>query len=149
MSVRNPENITLDPVIASDTYHKISEALEELNSDIQSIEMKLEKRSLTIPKSALAVFSQILKEISSGYTISIVENSQNITTQEAAKILGCSRPFVVKLIDNGILPSFKIGKHRRINVEHVLMYQRKFKSEQKNAIIEIMQLDEKDNPYTI
>ncbi len=33
---------------------------------------------------------------------------------EAAELLGCSRPFIYKLIADGQLPSLKLGRSRRI-----------------------------------
>src|SRR5262249_33264220 len=39
---------------------------------------------------------------------------REMTTTQAAAFLDVSRPFVIKLIEQGELPCRKVGKHRRI-----------------------------------
>ena len=46
-----------------------------------------------------------------------------LTTQQAAELLGVSRPTVVKLIDDGKLPAETPGKRRRmVKLDDVLKY---------------------------
>jgi excisionase family DNA binding protein len=41
---------------------------------------------------------------------------------EAAGVLNISRPYLIKLLDEGVIPHRKVGKHRRIRMEDVMAY---------------------------
>jgi excisionase family DNA binding protein len=60
-----------------------------------------------------------------------------MTTQGVADLLNVSRPFVVKLIDDGKLNSFKVGNHRRVREVDALEYRKEMRSEQKHALDEL------------
>ncbi|WP_460686822.1 helix-turn-helix domain-containing protein [Niabella aquatica] len=68
-------------------------------------------------------------------------------TQQAAEILGCSRPHLVKLLENGAINFTKVGKHRRIRFEDVLQYRKESKAAQKKHITDIMSFDEATGLY--
>ena len=85
--------------------------------------------------------------MSQGKPISIVTIATEVTTQKAAEILGCSRPHLVKLLEEGKIAFTKVGKHRRIRFEDVVSYKTKMKAEQKQHIIDIMNADEELGLY--
>jgi excisionase family DNA binding protein len=82
-----------------------------------------------------------------GKMISIVPIATEVTTQAAAEILGCSRPHLVKLLENGKIAFTKVGKHRRIKFDDIMKYRMHMKQQQKQHIIDIMDLDEKSGLY--
>ncbi|HBK84081.1 MAG TPA: excisionase [Flavobacterium sp.] len=85
--------------------------------------------------------------MSEGKPISIVPVATEVTTQKAAEILGCSRPHLVKLLEEGAIDFVKVGKHRRILFEDVMQYKQKMKEEQKKHIIDMMNQDEELGLY--
>ena len=50
-----------------------------------------------------AILTQVVQALSHGQSISLLTRDQEISTQQAAEILGLSRPTVVRLIDEGEL----------------------------------------------
>ncbi len=133
--------------VAVKSYDALKATLARLESDTAEIEIEETKDRLTIPLSALEMLVKILKATSEGLPISVVPVAMEVTTQKAADLLGCSRPHIVKLLQEGKIPFTKVGKHRRIKYDDLIAYQRQMEAEQKALLIDIMQSDEEDGLY--
>lgn len=129
------------------SYSALATILKQLKSEEPEIEVEETKEHIKIPIKALRLLSDILEAMSKGQPISIVPMAAEVTTQKAAEILGCSRPFLVKLLEEGKIPFTKIGRHRRVKMEDVLVYKEEQKKEQKKHLIEMMQKDEELGLY--
>lgn len=132
---------------ALESYDALTSMLEKLKDDNPEIEIDETRERIRIPKQALIMLAEILEATSNGNPVSIVPIATEMTTQAAADLLGCSRPHIVKLLENGAIPFTKIGKHRRIKFEDVVNYKSKQKRDREDAIIKIMQADEADGLY--
>ncbi len=128
--------------VAIASYIAIASAIQHLKSDRAEIEIEETSDRIVIPVKALKLLSEVLKAMSEGKPISIVPIATEVTTQKAAEILGCSRPFMVKLLEEGKIEFTKVGKHRRILLEDVMAYKKQMKEEQKKLIVEMMNFDE-------
>lgn len=129
------------------SYDALAAALDQIQSDYPEIEIEENNERIKIPLKALQLLAKILKETSQGKPVSIVPIATEITTQAAAELIGCSRPHLVKLLENGEINFTKIGKHRRIKYQDVIDYKRKMKAEQRRLLIEIMKEDEEAGLY--
>lgn len=147
---------TLEPIrkpskseqkIASSSYEAWSKVLKHLKTDDTVIEIDETNEKIQLPLTALKILNEILKTMSEGKPIAIVPVATEVTTQKAAEILGCSRPHLVKLLEDGAISYTKIGKHRRVKVEDIMIYQKKMKAHQKKHIIDMMHADEKTGLY--
>ncbi len=143
--IRKPSKI--DQKIAIESYDVLASALEQLNSQQPKIEIEETRQKIKIPLRALKLLSEILKAMGQGKLISIVPVATEVTTQAAAEILGCSRPHLVKLLENGKIQFTKVGKHRRIKYDDIMRYRKQMKEQQKQNIIDIMNLDEETGLY--
>ena len=85
-----------------------------------------------IPDSVYQMLRHIVHLMASGQRISIVPHTCELTTQEAAEILNVSRPFFIKLLEQGEIPFVKVGSHRRVIFSDLMAYkeQRKVKRHQ-------------------
>ena len=128
--------------LAALSYPSLISTLDRLHNDQVEIEIEETEEKIVLPLKALNLLSEILKAMSQGKPISIVPVATEITTQSAAEILGCSRPHLVKLLEEGEINFTKIGKHRRIMYDDLIKYKMRMKQEQKAHLIDIMHADE-------
>ena len=80
-----------------------------------------------LPDSVLLLVREILAQVAMGNAVSLSALPRELTTQQAASVLGVSRPFVIKLLEQGELAYRKVGSHRRIALEEVLAHQERSK----------------------
>jgi excisionase family DNA binding protein len=100
---------------------------------------------LHLPAKLFAVLQEILDLMSKGKAFSLLPANAELTTQEAADILNVSRPFIVKLLEKGIIPFKNVGTHRRILLEDILIYATRMKSDREEGLKELARLGQKYN----
>ena len=60
-----------------------------------------------------------------GASVTLTRHERMVTTQEAADLLGVSRPTLVRMLDHGLIPYDQPGSHRRLRLTDVLEHQRR------------------------
>lgn len=80
------------------------------------------EQPIELPAGAVVLLMDILEAMAAGRGVAIIPQNAELTTVQAAEILNVSRPFVVKLLTDKIIPHRKVGKHRRILIEDVMSY---------------------------
>lgn len=93
-----------------------------------------EAEKVTIPTAAYRLLIEILAEMAMGNAVNVTPVHAVLTTQEAADILNVSRPFLVKLLEQGEIKFHKAGAHRRIYYKDVMDYKSKIDS-QRHAVL--------------
>jgi excisionase family DNA binding protein len=90
-----------------------------------------EERSVEIPADALAALMQVLGHMAEGDAVTVVPVQSEVTAQQAADILGVSRPFLIGLIDQGKIACRRVGTHRRIPLADLLAFKEASKAERR------------------
>lgn len=70
-----------------------------------------------------------------------------LTTGQAADVLGVTRPTVVKLVDDGIIPAQRVGTHRRLRRDDVLAHRARSAQARRAALDEVTRLSEELGLY--
>jgi excisionase family DNA binding protein len=80
------------------------------------------EKPIELPAGAVALLMDILGAMAAGQGVTLIPENAELTTVQAADVLNVSRPFLIKLLEQGKIPYRKVGKHRRIRMEHVMSY---------------------------
>ena len=100
-----------------------------------------------IPSDVYGLFLKVLALLEKGQAISIVPYMQELTTQQAADLLGVSRQFLVRLLEGDRLPFHMVGTHRRIYLKDLLEFKKERDQKRRKALDEMARRDLKDGTY--
>lgn len=87
-----------------------------------------------LPQEVYEVLLHVVDAMRRGLSVTVSPTSQVLTTQQAADLLGISRPTLIKALDEGQLPYTRSGTHRRIALTDVLDYRERRRQAQYAAI---------------
>lgn len=92
---------------------------------------------IPVPPGAADLIVALLEELAAGNAVSIVPISAELTTNQAAKILNVSRPYLVKLLEEKKIPFKMVGTHRRIRAKDLFEYKRRDDQERERIADEL------------
>lgn len=94
------------------------------------------EEALEIPRPALEMLVEILSNMAEGKEDVFAPVDQDLTTQQAADLIGVSRPYLIdSLLETGKIPFIKVGRHRRVRRSDVIA----FKEQQRKITEESLQ----------
>jgi len=94
-----------------------------------------------LPDAAFGVLLEALSQMARGNVVAVTPIEAELTTQQAAELLGVSRPHLVKLLEMGAIAHRKVGAHRRVRVSDLALYRKSQSGGQAARTETIMQLD--------
>lgn len=103
----------------------LSPHVQQKGSLVLTVREAGQDKPLELPAGAVALLMEILQAIAAGRGVTVIPENAELTSVQAAEVLNVSRPFLIKLLDDNVLPHRKVGKHRRIRMEDVMAYRSK------------------------
>ncbi|MFD1674309.1 helix-turn-helix domain-containing protein [Alicyclobacillus fodiniaquatilis] len=104
---------------------------------------------MELPYTLYRVLVDAAQQLAKGNTVGVLHYEQAVTTQQAAEILQVSRPYVVKLLEEGEIPFYMVGSHRRISLKDVLDYKTRRDAHRKSKLVELYQASNDAGLYDI
>jgi excisionase family DNA binding protein len=75
-----------------------------------------------LPASLNEFLAKLIADLTAGQSVAIAQNDAQLTTVEAARVLGVSRQFLIGQLEKGEIPFHMVGTHRRLYARDVLAY---------------------------
>jgi excisionase family DNA binding protein len=97
----------------------------ELYQKIQRSRAKLigpDGKTQSLPVSLNEFLVRLIAGLCEGQSVAIVQNDAQLTTVEAARMLGVSRQFLIGQLEKNTIRFHMVGSHRRLYVRDVLAY---------------------------
>jgi excisionase family DNA binding protein len=143
------QNISLDSVISPQLEAQSIKELERILSvkDFQAKLVGSNGEKINIPEPIYQVLLQVVHAMASGKAISIIPQQQELTTQQAAEYLNVSRPYLIKLLEQGEIPHIKVGSHRRIRFDDLMNYKQQRDVKRDQLLTELTQMSQEAGFY--
>ncbi|WP_350350485.1 helix-turn-helix domain-containing protein [Microbacterium sp. A8/3-1] len=78
--------------------------------------------SIELPDEVYEILVRVTAAMRAGNAVSVVPYSMRVSTQEAAEMLGVSRPTFVRMLERDEIPYEQPGRHRRIKLADVIAF---------------------------
>lgn len=102
---------------------------------------------LVLPPEVFEVLRDVVDAMAQGQAVTIAPVHQRLTTQEAADLLGVSRPTLVKLLEAGKIPFEQPGRHRRVRLADVIAYRERASLEHRAALDRMVEIADDADMY--
>lgn len=142
-----------DATLLKQASRLMSEALDRSHAHhialIEKSPSGNEVARLDVPPETLRLLAQLLALMARQQTFTLCPELSELTTKQAAEVLGVSRPYLIGLLDRGQIAHRKVGRHRRIFSKDVLAYKKTMQVSRKQALDELVEASEDVGGYDL
>lgn len=140
-----------DPVLVPDrdasTVKELDEVLAREAAQGKAVLRSPSGHELPLPHSVYRVLEQVVHEMARGNAVRVLVVKAELSTQQAADLLNVSRPHLVKLLERGQIPYHRVGSHRRVVLEELLVYKERRDRERLEGLDEITRISDELGLY--
>ena len=138
-----------EPIFAPNSDATIMKQLDEELAQNQGVAKLVTPQGseIRLPYSILKVLMEVVHEMARGNAVRVMPIHAELTTQQAAELLNVSRPFLVSLLEQGEIKYRKVGTHRRVLLEDLLVYKDRRDRERLSALDELAKEDQRLGLY--
>lgn len=103
--------------------------------------------SIDLPDELFRVLLLAAQSLAQNKAVTVAPIEQQLTTQEAAELVGFSRPTLIKLLERGEIPFTLVGRHRRVKLADLLAYQQNQARVRAEALTEMARIAQEGDVY--
>lgn len=142
----NKQSFILQPPSSDNERQELSNLVDNL-SCLEKIAIIADGQEIKIPSIVSIALLEVIKTLNKGNSITLIPMDKELTTQQAADILNVSRPYFIKLLENGEIPFKKTGTHRKILMQDLMKYREQRVENRRLKIEELSQLSQELGLY--
>lgn len=142
MPIQSPVRHSMPPAERPSGAHGAAALRSATRADVRLVRGDGTEEAFTLPASALPALADLLDRLATADGVTVLADDAEITPEDAAGILGISRPLVRRRMDVGALPFRRVGAHRRIRLADVLAL--RAREEPVRAALEALAADTED-----
>ncbi len=108
-----------------------------------------EATAISVPSEVIGLLIRILDHLSDGDAVAVVPHHAELTTQQAADMLGVSRPyFIEKVLEAERIPFRRVGNRRKIRVKDLIAYRDEDYRRRRQVADELTTLNQEIGSYS-
>ena len=120
---------------------------EALLREHSAVSLSADGHVVALPPELKELLGEVVRAMRRGQAVTLGPLSQQLTTQEAADLLGISRPTLIKLLEKGRIPYETPGRHRRLRLVDVLTYRTQRRRERRSTLDDLAADAQELGPY--
>lgn len=95
-------------------------------------------KTIDLPPQVAEILGQVVAAMCDGLAVTVAPQTRELSTQQAADLLGISRPTLVRLLEEGEIPFMKTRRHRRVMLADILEFQKRQRHHADQALADIV-----------
>lgn len=139
---------SVDSVFVPDPDSQVMKRLDVMLETAHPKLVGLDGEEIPLPDSVYQILRQVTQMMAAGQVISLVPHDHYLSCQEAADLLNVSRPYLYTLLDQGVLAFIKVGTHRRIRFEDLMVYKQQRDRDRRQALSELAAMSQEAGFYS-
>jgi len=108
----------------------------------QRLQLRAGDAELDVDADTAAALLALVEAAAEGQAVELTALPAELTTGQAADLLGVSRPTVVSLVDRGLIPAARVGTHRRLRTVDVLSFRDASRQQRRQALADVVAISD-------
>ncbi|MEA5549387.1 helix-turn-helix domain-containing protein [Anabaena cylindrica UHCC 0172] len=143
----NQNKSTVSNIVTENETEAIKQLAELLKQANSQLRLVANGQEVAVSDSVFNVLREIVREMALGNYVSIITYNPELTTQQAADLLNVSRPYLIKLLEQGELPYIMVGTHRRVRFSDLMKYKEDRDITRRKSLQELIEITEEAGLY--
>jgi excisionase family DNA binding protein len=132
-----------DERVAQHALERVRRATEgTAGHNVIALTIAGEDTPIEIPAEISDVVMDALASLAAGRHVSVVARDEELTTVQAAEVLNVSRPYLIKLLEEGKIGYRMVGSHRRVDSASLLEFKSRDDARAHGAADALVQLSQ-------